>query len=301
MGTCLDCPVCLAGTYRLGCSGTSPGSCPNCTANHYCPEGNGPPVGHIVTTCAAGNFLSTVPSALTDGACTQCPAGKFKVGTSAATSCSDCSPGTFSSASGAISSATCVSCAAGTSAAAGSTECAPCTAGTSWSAARAETCTGCQDKTCTANQYKVGCTTLSDTQCLTCSTPPSNGQLTIPTDPTCPWICNTGFYKKTNVQPATVVCAPCTTTSEACATGQFREQCQGGVNDGACVACTNKPLDSVYSGPSSTGFTSNCPYDCVYPFVMHPATGFCCVQCLNGQYAAGCTKTSSGMCQPCQN
>jgi hypothetical protein len=107
-------------------------------------------------------------------------------------------------AAGSSSISNCQECAPGTAAAAGSASCTPCIAGTSWSAARAGTCTVCKDITCTENDYKVGCTTLSDTLCLTCPEPPTNGQLTNPTDPTCPWTCNTGFYKTSSG-----TCQPC--------------------------------------------------------------------------------------------
>ena len=294
---CTSCPVCSAGTFRSNCSGSSIGNCTACTPNHRCSAGNGAPIPHAVTTCPAGRFLSTVPSSTTDGVCSQCTAGKYKVGVSAATSCTDCLAGTASAALGATTIANCTSCVAGKYS----------------SLNGSDTCITCENPTCASTLYRVDCTQTSDTECRSCTThagalgpPPANAAFTsLNAAPPnhCPWICNTGFYR--NGSSGSFSCQACTTTSNACGTGKYRALCNslsGHTSDAACSDCDNAPSNSVYTSFSTGGAgVSSCPYACNAGFSQFSGSADCCRVCNVGFFSSGCTKASPGTCVACSN
>ena len=215
-----SCAGCAAGYYRVGCSGTSAGSCDPCPANNYCPGSiYALPKPWTVTSCNAGSFLSIIPSASTNGYCspctssgdycaggtaakTDCPAGFFCASTSTKEVCpagafcpvktanpSQCSAGTYSAVTSAISSATCQPCSAGSySGSAQSTSCSQCPIGKSGANSGLSFCTDCeaaiskvyQDqlgqtacKPCTQANCPAGTNTQScqntlDRQCISC-------------------------------------------------------------------------------------------------------------------------------------
>jgi hypothetical protein len=156
-------------------------------------------------------------------------------------------------------------------------ECPTCPTGNYWSAPcekiSAGTCSPCPP--CSAGTFRSGCSGSSTGSCVACPG---------------------GHYCLDSSNPPT----PCTTTSSGCLSGQYRSQCTDGSKmDGQCVACDNGPINSVYTGVSTTGISSNCPYNCVGSFVK--TSGFCCVNCGNGYFNPSCTKTSSGACTTCNN
>lgn len=274
------CINCASGLYSITTGASSASLCLNCLPGTYSVSGS-----TTCTTCTAGYYTLNQGSSI----CSQCTSGYYCPSVSTRIACNPgyyCPPGSTSQ----------LQCVAGTYAPGGASTCLSCTLSENWSVNGAAACSPCVDKTCPNYQYKVSCTTSSDYDCRTCPPPPENAAPTDLKDPLCPWMCNTGYYRSGDA------CVICTTTSVGCSSGQYRQACpDGGTSDGQCVACTNKPVNSVYTGVSTTGITSNCPYKCSSCNVKDPTTGNCCRVCKNGFYASQCSKTSSGTCSACSN
>ena len=291
---CTACPVGTdGGEGATTCDKCIPGFIPATTHPLAC------------SACSAGKYSASVA----DTQCTSCLAGKYS--NNGASSCSTCKTGSFSldgatvctlCVAGKYNQADnmnqCISCPAGKyNNADGLSTCTDCIDGATWSRAGSTTCSTCTNPTCSNTQYKAKCTVISDTNCAYCTQSIPINALPINTnDPACPWKCNSGFYRNSDS------CVPCTTTSEGCSSGQYRQQCvDGGTEDGQCVPCTNGPANSVYTGVSATGITSSCPYVCASSYVRNEANGFCCTICGNGYHNQQCTKVSSGSCFICSN
>lgn len=281
-----DCTVCDAGKYAATEGSVS---CASCVGGTY----SSGVAASVCLQCSAGFFSSAQASTQ----CGNCLAGKYSP-VAGLSGCLTCAPGTFNTADA---SSKCNNCIAGTySSAYGSNVCASCSDGF-FSLDRASSCRQCQILTCPSYQYKVDCKHESDTTCDSCyihpGPPPDFASFTDLSNKLCPWVCDQGYYKDST----TGLCVPCTTSSTACLSGQYRQQCSDGIHDGACVDCTNAPINTVYTGRSKTYATSDCPYDCAAPYIMRPGTDYCCPTCQNGNYNLQCTKTSSGSCAPCNN
>ena len=283
--------TCPAGSF---CSTTS--SKTTCTSTNFCPSGS-----TTEKKCDAGYYC---PDTLTK---TQCPQGGYCP--TGVTTPTLCSKGTRGLAAGATSIANCEQCAASTfSGTEGSSTCSGACALPQFSLAGASQCTPCTSMTCTAT-YKVDCKPTADDECRSCSVypgssgaPPANAAFTSLTDPACTWVCDSGYYLSGT---ATKTCVACTSSSSACSSGQYRQKCaDGGAVDGGCTACTNAPVNSVYTGKSTTGWldatASSCPFTCNAGYTS-TATDKCCLTCANGKYISACTKASSGSCVGCNN
>ena len=269
-----------------------------CVAPNYCPAGS-----IVSTPCSAGYYC---PNPSTKTPCpvgSYCPAGQ--------TTPTPCPAGTKGVAMvpGASNVTDCVTCPAGTYSTAGSNACSSCSAfPNTFSTGGAASCTTCTVLTC-VNQYKVDCKLTSDTTCQSCSVtpgpsgaPPPNANFVSLTDPACAWTCNIGYYLNTT----TKLCVACTQNSIGCSSGQYRQKCvDAGTSDGVCVSCTNAPVNSNYTGVSTTGGVANdggtCPFDCKAPYSKQLDSTLCCPVCTNGNYNSGCSKSSSGSCATCSN
>lgn len=272
--SCSACGRCDSGFYRTNCGGTSAGDCTGCPAFNYCLGEYNTPNPWRVTSCSAGSYLSTAPSASIDGRCTPCypgefcaggtasktpcPAGSYCASTAANTICppgafcpvrstdpSQCSAGTYSTAAGASSSATCQQCSAGSySGAAQSTTCSLCLAGTIGVSSGLTACTVCD----------AGSTT------------------------------SLKVYQ--NI-PGQTACKPCNQTQ--CATGTFSQACTNS-QDRQCIKCT-PPTNCIYSPytegcfvpASALSGTPSC--SCIKGFEMMPTNPvYTCVQCPPGKF-----------------
>ena len=313
------CPVgyyCPDPSTKTAC--TTPNYCPPgstaqnpCPAGYYCPDPFTRTQCTTTNLCLAGSIAQNpcpagyyCPDPLTKTPCSQgsyCPASQI-----AAT---PCPAGTHGKATLSSTSANCEICLAGTYSTAGSGACTSCsTIPGTFSADRAASCTTCTVLTC-VNQYKVDCKLTSDTTCQSCSVapgpygaPPANANFVSLTDPACAWTCNIGYY----LNQGTNLCVACTQNSIGCSSGQYRQKCvDAGTSDGQCVACTNAPVNSVYTGVSTTGGIANdggtCPFDCKTPYSKQLDSTLCCPVCTNGNYNSGCSKSSSGSCATCSN
>ncbi len=301
-GTCALCGSCPTGSYRSACTGTAAGTCASCGA---CPDGqvrtgcSGTSAGSCVN-CAAGTF-----SVSGSDVCTSCSTGSYSI--TGMSACTQCAAGLYSGSSGATTSSACATCSAGTYSGVGASVCAPCSASTSFSADGAASCTACATTACANTQYKVDCTVTADTVCRSCldypgssGSAPANAAFTSLTSSTCPWACNSNYYRNTGVSPNT--CVICSVDSSACTSGQYRPQCpDGATSSSACTACTNKPINSVYSGVSVNTGLSACPYTCNAGYTLQASTGYCCPTCANGNFNTGCTASASGTCSGCTN
>jgi len=291
-GALAVCESCPTGTYgdSVGAS-----ACKECDAGKYSPASSS----IVCTDCPTG----TISIAKGSSACTSCSTGKYR---SSLTACTDCNAGTYNPNSA---SNTCQGCPAGEiSSANGMSACAPCTAGT-FSLTGSSECTTCTTKSCGGTYYKVVCSLTSDTDCVSCTTtpgpsgsPPLNADFTRLDDSSCPWACNIGFYRNTAASPVT--CELCSTDSSQCNSGEYRPTCPSTpepTSSAACIACTNKPLYSSYTGRSKNTGLSECPYECNAGYVKHPEHELCCLACGNGFFNNGCTGTSPGECIGCTN
>ena len=153
-----DCP---GGTYSSS-SGAS--SCTKCSAGKYssagsskctaCPEGTFSSDGaSYCTDCPAGSYSSGTGNT----SCTVCPAGKYCTGKANQT---NCSAGKYRNVPGGTSSAACTNCSAGYTSSAGATSCTQCSAGTYNDSAGSDSCKTCPaGYYCTGGSNKTSCGT----------------------------------------------------------------------------------------------------------------------------------------------
>lgn len=286
-----DCQVCTPGTYSATTGASLASVCVACTAGTYSASG-----ASLCANCAPGKTSQSAAAT-----CTDCQAGKYSIST---TVCSDCSSGKYSATVGASSSMVCALCLAGTYSGAGASACTPCGPNT-FSLGGVSQCTACSQDACLSTQITVACTSTSDKTCSTCNAAliPPNADFTSRSDPTCPWTCNTGYYRNTATTLLANMCLQCSISSIGCGVGQYRPMCsEGATSSAACQTCTNAPANSAYTSPSVTPGSSECQYSCNTPlYTEQIQSGFCCLICGNGYYNSGCTKTSSGTCGTCSN
>lgn len=110
----------------------------------------------------------------------------------------------------------------------------------------------------------------------------------------CAWECSDGYYRYGQA------CFPC--SASACGVGQYRAGCSS-ARDSACVACTNGPSSSTYTGAGSPAGANNCAYQCSPGYFS--VNGSCqeCSRsaCDVGMYRSPCTAQEDGKCTPCTN
>ena len=279
-GACSNCPVCPAGQYTTGCSGRQQGNCATCPPSNSCAgELYSQPVPWKVTSCPAGSYLSTNPSALSDGKCTlcsstyycpagstalnRCPAGSYcslngitKTQCPAGSYCPEgstahitCGPGSYSSSSAATSSSVCTQCSAGHFAgAAGSTACALCSAGSVSGGAGFSRCTDCVDTvTYQSLQGQSVCNPCTKDTCpagtstQTCSK--TTDRMCLP----CPAIANCKYGSNLCTDPAS--------KRPACACSKGYQMVGQ-----ACVQCPHGTFKAVESSAPCAPWTSRtCP------------------------------------------
>ena len=284
----LTCTNCDAGKYS-SLSGSP--VCTNCDAGKYSSLSGL----SICANCNAGTY-STVSGGTV---CASCPAGSYS-SASGVSACSSCAAGTYLATTGAQSSATCTSCPAGTySGVPGVSVCTSCTSGTTYATSLGSTaCKQCNAISCSGG-YVITCSPTADAACGYCNpallTP--NAYYTSTGDSTCPWACNTGYYK------TGATCVACSTSSK-CSTGQYITNCNVGGNpataDGICTPCTNGPAAGTfsYTGVSNApAGVSNCPWGCTATYFLSSDSSACCLKCTNkGTYNVGCISSNPGTC-----
>ena len=181
------CSACAAGSY----SAAGASSCTTCATGTWDNDASSATACVNKTTCNAGQAVASEGTTTTNRTCTNCTAGTYS-STSNALSCTNCTAGTFSSTSNATS---CTSCAAGTySSTSNATICTMCAAACSAAAATYES------TACTATTNRV-CSTFPSCQGLTanCGTSLNDNCCVSPT------VTGGSFFRDTTTTfPATV-------------------------------------------------------------------------------------------------
>ena len=288
---CTNTITCSVGQYRIPCNGNgqSASTCTSCPPLTTSPEGstsitdctcmadyvlhNGGTtctrcganphavgtvkVGTQCQLCGAGKFRTS----LTDGTCTACPAGKFKVLGDA--ECSSCIAGKYSSSTGAESAGTCTSCKAGqfsAQVAATSNTCSNCLTGTFSVSAAASICSQCSAGYAQPTAGSIHC----NTACLP-GTRSSAGAANCAN-------CNAGTFQEFSAQST---CTPCTAGKISAAVG--------------ARACTQCPAGSVSAQSSMSTCTT-----CTGAHYVAEAGASVCRLC-----DAGSARVSSSVCTQC--
>jgi hypothetical protein len=261
------CTACTAGTYKdfIGSSG-----CSLCAAAKYssivgadnislclaCPSDSSSPSGSTLQSQCMCNRGYTGPDG---GSCVGCVAGKYKP-TNGSVTCTQCTSGKFSAATGATSNV-----------------CSDCSANT-YSSTNNSQCIACPSNTVSArSSYRI-----TDCVCNLGYTGPDGG--------TCV-ACVAGKYKPTN---GSGDCTQCAAGKYSAATGATSNVCSdcsantySSTNNSQCIAC---PSNAV-SAKSSYRIT-----DCVCNLGYTGPDGDICVACEGGKYKP---TNSSGNCAEC--
>jgi len=249
-----------------------------------CPAGKYSPYGSSCTACGAGTY-STATGAISSATCTPCGAGTYSTATGA-TSCTPCGAGTYSTATGAISSATCTPCGAGTWSAAGSTSCTPCGAGTYSTATGATSSTSCTP--CGAGTYSTATGATSSSTCTSCSAGKYSTTVGATSSSTCT-ACSAGTYSST-------VGATSSSTCTSCSAGTY-STVVGATSSSTCTACSAGKYSTVVGATSSSTCTS-CSAG-TYSTVVGATSSSTCTACSAGKYSTVVGATSSATCVNC--
>jgi hypothetical protein len=290
--------LCPAGSVCL-----NPSTKTVCTSGNYCPIGS-----TTQAVCSAGSYCSTTiitalcpqnsycPPGVTVP--TLCPAGSIgaAAGTSTASNCGVCLPGTYSTTAGA---SACNICTGSVYCLGGTNVPVPCSS----------------NPVCVAPQFIQSCTTTSNAQCANCNNNllPSNSHWMDNVVDNCVWACDRSpaYYFKTGT-----TCQACKIPSD-CASGNYVTTCTA-TADGVCTLCNNKPaLNSYYTSNSPQYDASSCDWSCnagykkegnacvscsptgYTPFSGATACTPCPVCTATGDYRKDCTGTSQGTCEKC--
>ena len=278
-GKCMLCSrnSCAAGSYTVGCGGTSAGSCQGCAP------------------CVAG-FFNDGCLRDTSGTCAACPAETFALGQVVCSACDEvCGEKTFALGCGGASQGSCQACGdcAGEQFRAGCTGISP------------GTCQACSD--CAVGQFRAACTGISPGTCEACTTCEA-GEYTTgcggASQGSCQACgdCAREHFRKgcTGILPGT--CQAC----GDCAGGQFRKGCTG-VSPGTCQACGDCAIGQFRTGCTgiSPGTCQACG-DCAAGRFRKGCTGVspgtcqACTSCEAGEYTAGCAgRSGPGGCETC--
>ena len=254
------------------------------------------------TDCSQGKYAQN--SGRT--ACDDCLPGKYSctLGAANASFCLECDAGKFSPARAAISVSSCLGCAAGKYSYSGNSHCTVCpqdstsreeSEGPEWCqcAAGYWGAVGSDCSACTAGKFLPGIGHRLD-NCVSCHPGTfSAAGATLCTE------CQAGKFGETaemsscslcpldkysGVQGSTF-CTNC--TLEICETGQYRSRClRGSIRDGACVGCTYKKSNIMFT--SHGEYNDTCAYVCKPPYKEDCQTKEC-KRCDPGTYALGVT------------
>ena len=286
-----ECPPCPVGTYTATVGTVD---CADCNAGTYTSsEGS-----EVCSTCPDGTSSGPGSNALTD---CKCMAGY--VAASDGVQCSECGPGTYTSAVGSVS-------------------CDVCPGGTYKSIPGAGNCSTCPDGTSSISgsdalmdcKCVVGYVAASDgVQCSECAagSRSSNGDEDGRGSRTCT-TCPTGTY----AGPGSGRCISCpihsNTHGEAAVAASYCECIQGYysndfvVDDASCIACE----ENTYKDSHGSGLCTSCPNgtesvstsdsidncNCIHGFGGWTAHG--CTLCTSGTYVYK-TTNGNGECTPC--
>ena len=286
------CTDCLAGKYS-GVTGANYASvCSNCPANSYsvasgasactaCDAGKTATAGAtacVSSGCAAGTYVS-------GGGCTNCAPGSYSTAVSAS-ACTGCSAGTYSTATGASSAATCLACPASSYSPISSTVLAACTCNVGFTGPNGGVCSSCVAgkykiatgsavcTDCAAGTYSTATGASASATCLAC---PASSYSPISSAALAACTCNVGFTGPNG--------GPCT----ACVAGTYK------IATGSAV-CTNC-LAGTYSGVTSASSASacvSCPAGTTSPSGSTWSTA-----CVSTTCNAGFTGPNGGPCTVC--
>ena len=316
------CTTCAPGTYSIATGGTSATSCIICPIGKYCPTRDASPVecpagtynaatgattcspcpantystaaaATSSTTCqpcpagtrsAPGAFTCTICPAgyyMESGTCTVCPVGYYCLGISEKVACP---AGTYNTATGTMSSASCIACAPGTysstpgtSSSTTCTACAPGTYSTATGASSSTTCTACAPGT-----YSTATGASSSATCAYCSAGTYSSTPGASSPATC-ITCAPGTYSTT---PGTTSCTACTPGTYSTATGA--------TSSATCAYCPAGTYSST-SGATSSATCLLCPAGSYSDNIGRAA----CTACAPGTYSTATGASSSTTCTAC--
>jgi len=319
-GRCLPCssPVCLAGTYPVGCTNVSDAACANCN----------PPSGNFAWTqacdfvCGSGYFMQGgtcalcnvhivcdpgfKPSACTEGndvVCEPCgapPDGSYVWTSGCDYSCAHgyflngsrcdrcsagpCAAGTFMVDCTANSDSECLQCAAPSGAYRWTAGCAfECADGYFVDGAM---CSRCSALTCLPGTYLKNCSRASDAVCSGCTNAPAAGYAWTAG---CDFRCLEGYYR----DPLSS-CTRCNTRS--CGVGTIHVACTAN-SDARCTPCI-----SAMAAERFVWTDNACSFKCADGYYLLNSS-FCerCsdLACGPGFYKVGCSTSTDSSCAQC--
>jgi hypothetical protein len=318
--TCTPCLGCPAGKERVGCSGTSSGSCVGCSVGSMTLSKSSGEFDtcHWSCPCPAGYRYIFVDNMLNvEEGCMLCPAGTYSTGINRESTCTTCPSGNLNVRvnCGVSSEGSCVACTAVASCQTNqyrsvcsgiTVTCTACTcnAGGFWSSIcegiSAGSCSPCPIGTVSTSAGLTSCT-----QCSTISCPPSNrvipqyrigcGGSSQGTCTGCNYcnICELSNRKHWNNYSWTG------TSAGTCLEALDCRSCTGGEYNQGCV-------HAVGTTPGNPGSCVSCP-PCLTGQYRH-ACGLLSSGCMNcssvcgpNQYSPGCGGNTTGTCQSCPN
>jgi hypothetical protein len=291
----MECAACIAGTYK-GSNGSSP--CSLCSEGTYS-TGTGEISEITCTECPPHSFSGHGSSAILNctcnkgftgpngWVCTECNAGSYK-DVNGSAPCSLCSQGTYSTATTAISQATCVSCPSYTYSVAGSRLLTNCSCNKGYTGPDGAACTACVAGSykevngsspcslCNQGKYSTETGAISEATCSNCPAHTYSGAgsqtlvnctcnkgYTGPDGVACT-ACGAGGFKDTNGSAACTLCSQ----------GKYSTATAAIVQD-TCVSCPSY----MYSGMGSRLLT-NCTCNEGYT----GPDGVECAACIAGTY-----------------
>jgi len=252
--------------------------------------------------CKAGEFAPNITSSGDTQRCVQCKAGKYS-SSAAASVCSACSAGTFSTGEGGISEDSCDKCQAGTYsstvAAATANTCLPCIAGTYSEVSAATSVTTCLD--CIAGKFLVTNGNDEENDCALCGKGRYSSSMGATSEDTCQ-SCMPGTYLETQGNSAQGDCLLCgkgtyssstgattAVTCQSCISGTYSEA-SGATSDSTCILC----IAGTYStsvGAIAGDACSTCP-DGMTSLPGSSTSSECAVRCQVGYF-----NSPNGICQ----
>ena len=285
-----SCTRCAAGSYATGIS-----ACQACNDGYW--SGAGAASCGAWSTCSAGQYVSALPSASSDRACTACAGDTFSTTTNApsCTAWTNCAPATYvtNSPSSTV-----------------DRRCAACpsksySAGTNWtSCTEWFECAAGYGYTPGDTTHQVGCVPCNDS-----NFPSPAGAATWSPGGTAycaAWSsCTAGQYVSSNGTASTDrSCSPCatgyTTTSNAltctnwsvCGAGSYASTSGTATTDTACTACA--PIADCASGPTCTSSSNAVCESCATGYAGSGTSSCSNVSCPAGQCRDGTTCVGAG-------
>ena len=270
-GECVACMGCPTNQERVGCSGTSAGSCSACAAGKYKPDaGNGPCIPCV--TCYANTYNSAC------GSCTSCGSNTHKIGTTYATSCTaceECPHGQYIDGCGSLDSS-------GNSLAGGPGRCLTCPSNHYKNWHGYGSCIQCMP--CTAPQYETqACNTNGNNRmCGFCNTVNcGTGRQLVGCGYGNAGSCQDCPFDHFNNGNSHSGCSPCST----CDDGKYQTGfCNAGGQDRQCSTCSPECGAGFWESTPCTTSTNRVCTDCTLQY------------CPAGSSLVGCEGLSKGWC-----